>query len=271
MNFKQGDILVKKSQGSETVWISQRLVSEFTGISEDVMKSPLRVRYKKSVQPCHRHHNILPDTGKGWRWAKINGAFYYDLARIPDRKPTHYRSQFGDAQTLVQQYKEATKKASKNLFEMEFKSYVENKYADYLPCYYQQTAIQAAALSKACAVVEFIIVYKASNEFKTSAEIYKLVAGFVEKQDLKYIGKQYRTIQAKVERVEKENSAISEVIDLPRAGNNHAIRYLHDPEIYSWVMQLRCLGMNYSNETIIRMIRKQCQLIGKPEPSRRWF
>ncbi len=271
MNFKKGDIVIKNTSQGETVWLSQRYVSEITNILNEVFRSPIRRDYKKTVQPCHRHHNVLPDTGKGWRWAKINGQFYYDLARIPDRKPKYYRSLFGDAQELVNQYQEATKNQSKNLFELEFKNYIQAKYTEYLPCYFQNTAIQAAALAKACAVIEFIIVYKSDNETKTKAEIYKKVADLVAKYDLKYVGKQYRTIQQKVEKVENEGLGIAEIIELPRAGNNNAVQYLDDTEIYGWAMQLRACGMNYSNETIIRMIRKQCQLVGKPEPSRRWF
>lgn len=270
MNFKKGDILTKNSQQGEAVWVSQQLIVATIELS-NTFETTVRDRYKSSVQPCHRHHNILPDTGKSWRWAKINGSFYYDLARIPNRKPCFYRDVFGDAETLVQQYNEAVKGKRKNIFEIEFKSYVDSKYTEYLPCYFQHTKLQANALAKACAVLEFIIVYKDANEFKTSAEIYKIVAGFVEKYDFKYVGKQYRTIQNKVETIENEGIGIAEVIELPRAGNNNAVQFLDDPELYSWAMQLRACGMNYSNETIIRMIRKQCQLVGKNIPSRRWF
>lgn len=271
MNFKQGDILVKNPQQGKTVWMNQRLIIDVLGVSDDLLRSTMRKRFKQSVQPCHRHHNILPDTGKSWRWAKINGQFYYDLSRIPNRKPTYYRNQFGDAETLVEQYNDAIKGSQKNLFELEFKNYVDGKYRDYLPCYFQHTKLQANALAKACAIIEFTIVSKENHEFKTSAHIYKLVAQLVDKYDYKYIGKQYRTLQQKVEKVENEGFSISDVIELPRAGNNNAVVYLDDSEIYGWSMQLRACGMNYSNETIIRMVSKQCQLVGKPEPSRRWF
>jgi len=269
MNFKQGDILIKKTSQTETVWVSQRMVDKNIGLESNYLKLT-RLRYKKTVQPCYRHHNVLPDTGKGWRWAKINGEFYYDLSRIPDRKPTHYRSQFGDQQELLRQYNEAIQGKSKDLLEVEFKSYIKAKKTEYLPCYFQYTAIQAQALAKACAALEFIIVYAATNNLKLS-KVCRSVAELVAKHDLKYVGKQYRTIQAKIEKIEKEDLAISEVIDLPRVGNTNAVQYLDDPELYSWAMQLRSLGMNYSNETIIRMINKQCQLVGKPSPSRRWF
>ncbi|RHO73396.1 hypothetical protein DW083_06000 [Parabacteroides sp. AF48-14] len=60
-----------------------------------------RINYKKSVSPCHQSKDILPDTGKAWRYARINGRFYYDFDRIPDRKDTQYRSRLGDRDTLL--------------------------------------------------------------------------------------------------------------------------------------------------------------------------
>ncbi|MEH0156229.1 transposase family protein [Limibacter armeniacum] len=59
-----------------------------------------RPRYKKSVPPTQRYLSELPDTGKSWRWARINDRFYYDEARIPNRRPTHYRSQLPPREEL---------------------------------------------------------------------------------------------------------------------------------------------------------------------------
>ena len=45
--------------------------------------------------------DILPATGKSWRYARIDGRFYYDYDYIPDRKDTRYRSRLGDKETLM--------------------------------------------------------------------------------------------------------------------------------------------------------------------------
>ena len=60
-----------------------------------------RLIYRQSVSPCFRSKDILPDTGKAWRYARINGQFYYDFDRIPDRKDTRYRSRLGERDELL--------------------------------------------------------------------------------------------------------------------------------------------------------------------------
>ena len=65
MNFKQNDIITRNTGDTPTVWLSQRLVMDVTGISEIHLRTVCRDRYKNSVQKCYHHHNILPDTGKG--------------------------------------------------------------------------------------------------------------------------------------------------------------------------------------------------------------
>ena len=45
--------------------------------------------------------DILPVTGKSWRYARIDGRFYYDYDYIPDRKDTRYRSRLGEKDMLM--------------------------------------------------------------------------------------------------------------------------------------------------------------------------
>lgn len=70
-----------------------------------------RPNYKKSVFSCHKSKDILPATGKSWRYARINGHFYYDYDFIPDREGTKYRSRLGDKDTLLLQYDESMQEA----------------------------------------------------------------------------------------------------------------------------------------------------------------
>ncbi len=68
----------------------------------DYLRIRGRLTYRQSVSPCFRSKDILPDTGKAWRYARINGQFYYDFDRIPDRKDTRYRSRLGNRDELLQ-------------------------------------------------------------------------------------------------------------------------------------------------------------------------
>ncbi len=57
---------------------------------------------------------------------------------------------------------------------------------------------------------------------------------------------------------------------MPRQWNNHALVHI-DEEITSWAIQLRSMGQNYSNDSIVRKVANLCKLTGKVIPSRRWF
>lgn len=102
MNIRQNDIVVKRILDSTTLWISERYICEVLGqgMSEYLWKRG-RTNYKKSVPPSQQTKDILPDTGKAWRYARLNNQFYYDFDRIPDRRDTQYRSRLGDKDTLL--------------------------------------------------------------------------------------------------------------------------------------------------------------------------
>lgn len=105
MNLQQGDILLRKTSEGETLWLSERLVTEVCELNEPYLKIT-RHRYKSSVLPCFQDSAILPDTGKGWRWARLNNRFYYAYANIPNRMPQCYRSKFGTEASLKEALKE---------------------------------------------------------------------------------------------------------------------------------------------------------------------
>ncbi|MGV4506700.1 hypothetical protein ACQ1QD_11545, partial [Ornithobacterium rhinotracheale] len=80
MQLQQGDILLRKNSEGDTLWLSERLVMDVCNIKEDYFRKRVRPAYKKSVPASFQQRDTLPISGKSWRWAKINGAFYYDLA-----------------------------------------------------------------------------------------------------------------------------------------------------------------------------------------------
>ena len=106
MNLQPTDIIIRKTDGTETLWLSQRLVMEVCGIVEGYLRKK-RTEYKKSVRACDlaKSKEFLPDSGKAWRWAKTSSGFYYCLDNIPDRAPKFYRSMFGTAEELKEALK----------------------------------------------------------------------------------------------------------------------------------------------------------------------
>ena len=112
MNLLPNDIIIRQYQG-ETIWVSQRLVMQVCGISEEYFWKS-RSLFKKSIQKGYKYGDFLPNTGSAWRWGKANGTFYYDYDCLPDRKPTHYRSKFGTKHELLQAYEALLSTASNN-------------------------------------------------------------------------------------------------------------------------------------------------------------
>nr|DAN53473.1 MAG TPA: integrase [Caudoviricetes sp.] len=106
MNLQPTDIIIRKTDGTEMLWLSQRLVMEVCGIDDEYLRLS-KVRYKKSVRSCDlaKSKEFLPDSGKAWRWARTGNGFYYCLDNIPDRAPKHYRSMFGTAEELKEALK----------------------------------------------------------------------------------------------------------------------------------------------------------------------
>lgn len=269
MNFKQNDILIRKTSDGQTTWLNERLVVEVCGISNDYCRTIRRI-YKKSVQNCYQRFNILPASGKAWRWAKINGQFYYDLDFIPNQKPKYYRDLFGDKKDLIESFTIYQENQDSNIIESQFNGYIKANEKDFLHCYLDCTKEQQKALAKACAVLEFSVKYIQENEFRTNNEGYKILADLIEKNELRYLPKNYRILKEKVTEIIDNGQAIADVIQLPRAGNTNAVEY-NDPEVWNWAMQLTSMGQNYSNDWKTRKIQDMCAMTGKKVPSRRWF
>lgn len=102
MQIIAGDILLRKEKDDNTVWVSQRLICEVCAINEDYLRTRCRHSYKQSVPPSQQSYSVLPDSGKAWRWAKMQGQFYYAFDNIPDRAPAYYRSKLPSKDELIQ-------------------------------------------------------------------------------------------------------------------------------------------------------------------------
>jgi len=265
MDFQKGDIVTK----SKTHWLSERIVSDNCNLSESYLQN-IRFKYKNSVQPCHRHHNILPATGKSWRWAKIKGEFYYDIEYIPNRKPTYFRNLFGNIKTLVKNYQEFLKNTEMSFFEMEFKNYIKDIAPNYKHVYRKETVEQRDGLALACAILEFALYYCEENPEDRKNNVYKDICKLIKKHSYCYIPSHFKRFGEKAKMVINGEAAIAEVIQLPRANNSNASKNI-DKEIISWALQMRSMPQNYSNAHIVRKIHKMCDMTGKYKPSLRWF
>ena len=104
MMFQKDDILTRQTKDGETIWINQRLLISEANISDNYLRR-IRSSYKKSVQACYQHHNILPENGKSWRFGKINGQIYFDLKCLPNRFPNFIRNLFGNAKLVSASFK----------------------------------------------------------------------------------------------------------------------------------------------------------------------
>ena len=265
MEFKHGDILVRNN----VIWINQSFIMRLCNISDITFRTTIRKRYKSSVQPCHRHHNTLPVTGKSWRWSKILNQYYYDLQYISNRKPTFYRDSFGDANQLIKEYNAFIKEETISLLEIEFNAFVEANHMQYLYYYVETcTEVQIYALAKACAALEFVASHISNLEI-TGDKIYKDVCAIVDRQDLRYLPKNYRILKEKIQRV-FAGEQIQDIIKLPRAGNSNA-KYFEDPVLFATTIKLRSMPQNYTNSFIIRKMQEWCRVKGRRVPSNRWF
>lgn len=65
MNFQPTDILIRQSGGTESIWLSERLIIDICGVSEGQIRKERSV-YKKTVRPCDlaKAKDFMPDSGK---------------------------------------------------------------------------------------------------------------------------------------------------------------------------------------------------------------
>jgi hypothetical protein len=259
---------IKKLNGK--FWLSQDfLLQQFTELTEVYFRSAARPRYKESVSPCFRNAAMLPDTGKSWRWANINGTFYYCYDNVSDKVPAMYKSNLPTRMELERMMKELDKKTAATDTETYLKEYLTNNH-DYLSRYTNCKKEQQAKLATAAAIVEATINYIRLNNYDTKKNsLFIELANICKEEDFGYIPHNFRKFKDKILEA-MQSDDITKVIKLPRAENKNASQY-DDAEVESWIYQLRSMGHNYTNSFIIRKIKEICNLSEKPLPSDRWI
>lgn len=208
MNLQPTDIIVRKTDGTETLWLSQRLVMEVCGVSEDYLWKKARQTYKKSVRPCDlaKSKEFLPDSGKAWRWAKTSNGFYYCLDNIPDRAPKHYRSLFGDAEALRELWENTQNKKASSELQIRFERHLKANFRNFIEHYTDANEVQRPALAKACAVLDFILEEKDTYP-GTKLKLYKDLSPILKELNLQYIPHNPIRLREKVEILENTDHA----------------------------------------------------------------
>lgn len=144
MQLLHNDLIIRNYKEEQTLWVSQRLVVQVCGVSEEYLRQAARNRFGKSIKKGYKYGDFLPNTGSAWRWGKVNGTFYYDFDCLPDRKPTHYRSKFGTKHELIQAY-EALLSTERNSKENQMINLIQNKVNSFIDntdiTYYMYSAI----------------------------------------------------------------------------------------------------------------------------------
>lgn len=254
---KRTDIILRKQDGVAMPWLKQDyLLRALPTLTEDYLRVRCRPMYKK--------------TGQGWKFEKINGAFYYHYEAIPNKAPTFYRSQLPTRYELIDCANDTTQDAPAVSIAEAFNDYLNSHYINYLHLYGNCNQKQQELLSKAASLIQGCIDYIIANKVDVRKKDFWLQAAtYFQQEDFKYIPHNFRCLKEKVMAV-MEGYNITDVIKLPRAGNDNRSLY-NDDEVKAWVFQLRGMGENYTNSHIIRKIQYVCAVAGKPVPSERWI
>ncbi|OSZ79292.1 hypothetical protein CAP35_13850 [Chitinophagaceae bacterium IBVUCB1] len=271
MQYHPQDIYIQNDYNANTLWVSHRLLCSALNISEGYL-SKSRCEYKKSVSPAHRERQVLPDTGKSWRYAKINNKFYYAYPNIPDKHPAHYRSSLPPADELLSIYSAFLTGGNmpQDGFETRFKAALKEGYKEYLHCYNECTPAQQTNLAKYAAILEASVRWIREQHINTSKyDFFQSLAELVKHHAVPYAPENARVLKSKLQEV-IDGVAITDIAKLPRIGNANREQYSEE-EVKAWVLQLRDMGANYTNQYIIQKIKDMCMLTCKPAPSNRWI
>lgn len=201
------DILIRATSDGQTVWVSQRMVCEACGVSEETLADTMRKRYKSSLPPSWRKVADQSDfflgdkPGKAWRWGRKGGQYYYDIDHIPNRKPTCYRDLLPSKEELigaVEDQKLDSSRTRRNRIVDTLDEKVKNYESvdDFI--YFSTFTIgdkdifdtrRARDLQQAAAWCRFLknapaLIENGSLGFRTLTGLYKVCAARIEKLDL---------------------------------------------------------------------------------------
>ena len=268
MNFNVSDIVQRRERdGTKTVWIAQRFLTEEMGISEKKLRTRYRYEYSQTVSPKKRKKAILPDTGHSWRFAQMDGRFYYDYDRLPPNR----KKKLPGREKLLEAYKTSLAESRREDLKGEVRDILKTGYIAFLHHYRGIADGKAVKLAKAASVVSFAAEHVAATHYDVRKSFFwQELAAVVDEVSEGYLPRNWRRLKEKVAAV-LDGTPAEQVIGLPRAGNQNASKHGGDAEITSWILQLRKMPQNYPGAFIVRKVRYMCTLAGKKGPSKSWI
>ena len=263
------DILkIRERNGAQSWWISQdALTRNLNGLTDTYLDMRQRPLYLESVSPAKQRKEILPDTGRAWRWARINGRHYYAYENIPNVAPAFYKSRLPRPENLENLIKEAAKSDRLKSLETMVKEGLEALEIEYRRHYYGYESQQMNALARACAALQTAI--DLGEESGYNGPWLRDFGAVLDRLQVRYLPNNWRRLKDKIDAV-RAGSEVWQVVDLPRRDNQNA-RKLDDSEVESWIVQMRGMPQNFTSAHIIRKVRQMCELTGKRLPSESWI
>ena len=266
MQLTTHDIAERRERvGRTALWLSERLLIEELKITEQYLRQVARPSYAASVSPAKKDKDILPDTGKSWRYARLKGAFYYDY----DRLPANRREALPGKETLLRLAQQNDLQTYHNHLKSQVEAILNTDFQQYLHLYRGYDDDHAHTLAKGCAVLMFAADTLRNGGADSATAFLNELANVLNLVGCEYLPKHWRRLKEKVDTILK-GVPVQEVMKLKREGNQNAAR-LNDEEVKSWLLQMRNMPANYTNAFIIRKLRLMCTLAEKRVPSKSWF
>jgi hypothetical protein len=265
------DIVLRKARnGKATLWVAERLlVSVCEGLSTTYLEKRARPIFRESVPAKRRDQDIMPDTNEAWRFARMNGQWYYDYDRIPDRAPTKYQSKLGTKEELLANVSQAQTESRLEQIETLVKKAVKTTYRDFIPDYEGIPTGKVEPLAQAAAVLAEAFGYFQSMGLEPGKSGFFVdFATVITKVGVPLLPKNYRVLRDKFLRL-LDGERPTEIVAPVRLGNQNAVKF-DDPDIVAWLIVMRASGVNASHRFIARRAQMLCVINGKPVPSMRW-
>lgn len=168
----------------------------------------MRVNYKNSLPPSQQNFKILPDNGKSWRWARMNGTFYYAANRVPNRSPKFYRDMLPSENELIEMANN-TKVTSRAELVKKIRTDIVNQVDEFMSNddvhYYRYISEPVFTLSKAEQLAEakawcrMISLYVEGGRFKRlglnrKEDFFQVCAGIIQERELE--GLRIKTVKS---------------------------------------------------------------------------
>jgi hypothetical protein len=247
---------------NNTTWVSQLLILDKAAdfVTEKYLRCRVRPMYLNKVPPSLRTRDILPNTGRLWRFAKLENGFYYDYNYIPQR----IKDLLGDIYELIERLNQFSYKS----FIEGYKAKVDEIKHLYSGHYYNKYSSNADELCKAATYVEYLLIELKKVDKWAEDIIFEWFLKGVFDLKMKGLPTSSSKLSVWISMI-NNGSAIVELVKPRGVGNKNALKY-NDTEIKEWLVNLRTVN-NYTDSYIARKIQEECEKAEKKCPSMGWL